>query len=263
MQKNVMVQDAAGQIIGNTYPKRAKGLLKSGRAVLVDDHTIQLCASAQNTAAPILKKELHMEDLLFCAPAFSTKSRFSTLLTVTDADGDPMELWELDATEETTSATISAQLQQLPKTAYQFRFTLAGSSETERIRCTVQTDTDTKTYALEQGRYQSDSRKNADGTLLRTFSLPITSGTDGKVSIQFTVKQACMQILPVQPDAVLQALPAYSYQEWKQDASRAANPIVDLSNAKLPKSALLQILATCGANTTISLENADIYNDME
>ena len=78
-----------------------------------------------------------MEDLLFCAPAFSTKSRFSTLLTVTDADGDPMELWELDATEETTSATISAQLQQLPKTAYQFRFTLAGSSETERIRCTV------------------------------------------------------------------------------------------------------------------------------
>lgn len=204
-----------------------------------------------------------MEDLLFCAPAFSTKSRFSTLLTVTDADGDPMELWELDATEETTSATISAQLQQLPKTAYQFRFTLAGSSETERIRCTVQTDTDTKTYALEQGRYQSDSRKNADGTLLRTFSLPITSGTDGKVSIQFTVKQACVQILPVQPDAVLQALPAYSYQEWKQDASRAANPIVDLSNAKLPKSALLQILATCGANTTISLENADIYNDME
>ena len=172
-------------------------------------------------------------------------------------------LWELDATEETTSATISAQLQQLPKTAYQFRFTLAGSSETERIRCTVQTDTDTKTYALEQGRYQSDSRKNTDGTLLRTFSLPVTSGTDGKVSIQFTVKQACMQILPVQPDAVLQALPAYSYQEWKQDASRAANPIVDLSNAKLPKSALLQILATCGANTTISLENADIYNDME
>lgn len=179
MQKNVMVQDAAGQIIGSTYSKRAKGLLKSGRAVLVDDHTIQLCASAQNTAAPISKKELHMEDLLFCAPAFSTKSRFSTLLTVTDADGDPMELWELDATEETTSTTISAQLQQLPKTAYQFRFTLAGSSETERIRCTVQTDTDTKTYALEQGRYQSDSRKNADGTLLRTFSLPITSGTDG------------------------------------------------------------------------------------
>ena len=56
MQKNVMVQDAAGQIIGSTYSKRAKGLLKSGRAVLVDDHTIQLCASAQNTAAPISKR---------------------------------------------------------------------------------------------------------------------------------------------------------------------------------------------------------------
>ena len=152
MQKNVMVQDAAGQIIGSTYPKRAKGLLKSGRAVLVDDHTIQLCASAQNTAAPISKKELHMEDLLFCAPAFSTKSRFSTLLTVTDADGDPMELWELDATEETTSATISAQLKQLPKTAYQFRFTLAGSSETERIRCRAMVIRHVKPITLEQGR---------------------------------------------------------------------------------------------------------------
>ena len=93
MQKNVMVQDDAGQIIGSTYQKRAKGLLKSGRSVLVDDHTIQLCASAQNTAAPISKKEVHMEYLLFCAHAFSTKSRFSSLLTFSDADVDPMELW--------------------------------------------------------------------------------------------------------------------------------------------------------------------------
>ncbi len=185
-----------------------------------------------------------MEDLLFCAPAFSTKSRFSTLLTVTDADGDPMELWELDATEETTSATISAQLQQLPKTAYQFRFTLAGSSETERIRCTVQTDTTPKPMHWNRVAINQIAARMQTERCCGHFPYLLPAETDGKVSIQFTVKQACMQILPVQPDAVLQALPAYSYQEWKQDASRAANPIVDLSNAKLPKSALLQILAT-------------------
>ena len=56
-----MVQDAAGRAIGSTYLRRAKGLLKSGRAVLVDDHTIQLRASAQNAAAPEDKKEQNME----------------------------------------------------------------------------------------------------------------------------------------------------------------------------------------------------------
>lgn len=61
MPKNVMVQDAAGQVIGSTYLRRAKGLLKSGRAVLVDDHTIQLRASAQNAALPMNKKEQNME----------------------------------------------------------------------------------------------------------------------------------------------------------------------------------------------------------
>lgn len=42
MIKNILVIDATGKPIGATYPKRAKGLLKHQRAILVDDHTIQL-----------------------------------------------------------------------------------------------------------------------------------------------------------------------------------------------------------------------------
>jgi len=42
MTKNVTVTDAQGNIIGTTYPKRASGLVKNGRAIFVDDCTIRL-----------------------------------------------------------------------------------------------------------------------------------------------------------------------------------------------------------------------------
>lgn len=42
MTKNVTVTDTQGNIIGTTYPKRASGLVKNGRALFVDDCTIRL-----------------------------------------------------------------------------------------------------------------------------------------------------------------------------------------------------------------------------
>ena len=42
MEKNVTVVDEQGHVYGATYPKRAKGLLKNGRARFVDENTICL-----------------------------------------------------------------------------------------------------------------------------------------------------------------------------------------------------------------------------
>ena len=42
MEKNVIVVDEQGNEYGATYPKRAKGLVKKGRARFVDDNTICL-----------------------------------------------------------------------------------------------------------------------------------------------------------------------------------------------------------------------------
>ena len=42
MEKNVRVVDAEGNEYEATYPKRAKGLVKSGRARFLDEHTICL-----------------------------------------------------------------------------------------------------------------------------------------------------------------------------------------------------------------------------
>ncbi len=49
MEKNVTVIDGEGNIIGATYAKRAKGLIKKGRARSVDDTTICLaCPPNEN-----------------------------------------------------------------------------------------------------------------------------------------------------------------------------------------------------------------------
>lgn len=265
MPKNVMVQDAAGQVIGSTYLRRAKGLLKSGRAVLVDDHTIQLRASAQNAAAPDDKEEQNMEqEILFCAKAFYQKTgTHCSLLTMSDASGDPMEVWELNGTAE--SAVITAQLQQLPLTDYVLRFAVVGSAEEEILRCTITTTAaDARTYALEQGHYQPQySRKTADGALLRVYALPVQTDADGAVTVEIAAEHVIVQILPVQPESVYAALPPYDYSDWKQETASANKAVINLANAKLPKSALLQILANCGEQADVNLENADIYNDME
>ena len=42
MEKNVIVTDAKGIVIGATYPKRAAGLVKHGRAEYAGDCTIRL-----------------------------------------------------------------------------------------------------------------------------------------------------------------------------------------------------------------------------
>ncbi len=46
MTKNVEILDENGKLIGTTYPKRAKGMLKSGRAEAVEGGAIRLLPKA-------------------------------------------------------------------------------------------------------------------------------------------------------------------------------------------------------------------------
>ena len=51
MTKNVTVVDENGNILESTYPKRAKGLVKKGRAHWVSDSIIRLCAQSKKEEA--------------------------------------------------------------------------------------------------------------------------------------------------------------------------------------------------------------------
>lgn len=47
MTKNITVVDENNNILESTYPKRAKGLIKKGRAEWVSDDVIRLCAQSK------------------------------------------------------------------------------------------------------------------------------------------------------------------------------------------------------------------------
>lgn len=56
MTKNIKVTDDNGNVLGYTYPKRAKGLIKNGRARYVDDCTISLSVSSPDNKSEAKKQ---------------------------------------------------------------------------------------------------------------------------------------------------------------------------------------------------------------
>lgn len=73
MEKNVIVVDEQGNQYEATYPKRAKGLVKSGRARFIDEHTICLACPpnidledsqmSENTTVTTTQPEIGSEKL--------------------------------------------------------------------------------------------------------------------------------------------------------------------------------------------------------
>ncbi len=64
IEKNVIVVDASGNEYEATYPKRAKGLVKKGRARFVDEHTICLaCPPAYNEEDNMSEKNTTIEEI--------------------------------------------------------------------------------------------------------------------------------------------------------------------------------------------------------
>ena len=61
MTKNITVIDAQGNIYEDTYPKRAKGLVKNGRANFIDETAIML------TCPPDITEDKQMKDTAITA----------------------------------------------------------------------------------------------------------------------------------------------------------------------------------------------------
>ena len=59
MEKNVLVTDESGNIYGATWPKRARGLVKSGRARFTDDSTICLACPPDRK----YREDITMQDM--------------------------------------------------------------------------------------------------------------------------------------------------------------------------------------------------------
>ena len=241
MTKNILVTDANGKVIGATYPKRAKGLIKSGRATEVDEGTIRLVPSDGTGAFSdfdhFIKEDTAMANIIdFKARGFKLvpecASNKGTRLVVTEA-GENVECFEL---AEGGAKTEIAHVQELQKdTDYVFRFTMKSRYlRLDVAECMVQIyfdeEGDGYTYPMDRdnkNRFKATVCKKYEDGLLRIFELPFNSGDATSCTIRITVSNMTAWIYPGKDPQAYAALPDVDYEQWRQDELHQVTRIVN------------------------------------
>ena len=245
MEKNIVVTDAKGNAIGSTYPKRARGLVKHGRAVYVDDCTICLL----HTTAPSVvtkndnKEHFFMENIIeFKAKdfRFGSQNKYGGRMFVTK-NGSNREVFDLGTVDEKKNwvgpnrnhcgTWIFAKKALEPHTDYVFRIevTCDGTmNEDSDLRVAIfdVLDYEDKTvYPLAQSRFApSVSKKTADGGLIRVFELPYSTGDGNEYQINRFAYDCCVILdAPAEQEAYA-SLEDCAYAEWRAAQNPAKDP---------------------------------------
>jgi hypothetical protein len=222
MTKNILVTDENGKVIGATYPKRAKGLIKSGRATEVDEGMIRLVSSGGagafsdtlNTSGQdpgvvfnhFIKEDMTMAKRIdFQARGFKLvpecESNRGTRLVVTEA-GENVECFELAEGGVKTEISHTEELQK--DTDYVFCFTIKSRYiRLDMAECMVQVyfdeEGDGYTYPLDRdnkNRFKPTLCKKTEDGLLRVFELHINSGEESKCKIRYKVSNMTAWVYP-------------------------------------------------------------------
>lgn len=125
MTKNIRVTDITGKKLGFTYPKRAAGLVKNGRAQYVDDCTIRL-----STVAPDILSEAKQMNYIFLNPRDWSEKDGVEISFIDGFEGKLEQVlqlgsWDSAVTAESNSYSLNAA------TEYTLVFWLNGG-ENER-----------------------------------------------------------------------------------------------------------------------------------
>lgn len=227
MIKNIIVTDINGNVTGATYPKRAKGLIKSGRAIKVDESTIRLVSSVYTDAFSYDKEEMRMANIIdFKARGFklleSCESNRGTRLIVTEND-ENIECFEIGTAGARTEIVRKVALEK--DTDYAFRFAIKsrfvrGEYAESLVSINFDEEDDGYTYPLDRAdknRFKPViCKKTADG-LLRVFELPFNSGDATSCSINIRVDGLMAWIYPARGADAYKELEDVDYEQWRQD----------------------------------------------
>ncbi len=226
MIKNIIVTDINGNVTGATYPKRAKGLIKSGRAVEVDECTIRLTASVYTAAFSDDMEERRMADIIdFKARSFKLVeecvSNKGTRLIVTEND-ENVECFEIG--EDGAMTEIERKVTVEADKDYVFRFALKsrvnGSDAESMVHIYFDSMGDGYTYPLDRedkNRFKPVICKKTEDGLLRVFELPFNSGDATSATIRISVHDMTAWIYPAKEKAAYDALEDVNYDDWRKD----------------------------------------------
>ncbi len=205
MDKNIIVTDEYGNSIGLTYPKRAKGLVKHGRAVYTGECEIRLtgCCPSELTEDKSMNA-LYIEPRSFHPVDGCENNVFSRSFISSFLDGKLQEALMLGDWNWNWSEATSEPLALQPNTDYVVTFWLNGGendmyNETCDFRILFTDDPvqvvdrqSERIYKL--NRHYIKSVKSIDGWEL--YEIPFRTEENRYTFLKFVAMRAPMAILP-------------------------------------------------------------------
>ena len=223
MTKNIIVTDANGDIIGTTFPKRAKGLIKSGRASFVDEGTIRMSAGK---APPEHKSIISEETRSMIYITFKGDEwvrRNTDISFMTGLDGKLSETLMLGSWDSAESVAVSRPYMLTPGTSYSYVFWLNGgenesANEVCNFKITFFNDWENcNVYRLNRGYIKPLLHQQGWELYEIPFTTPDVAG-DVSVTFSFTAAKAPMAVMPAKEPA------AYSDMKDEPDEYAAYRP---------------------------------------
>lgn len=236
MTKNVIVLDKFDNEIGLTYPKRAKGLVKNGRAECAGDCKIRML----NTHAPTDQNDSEvniMSNVInFNAREFkfdnTCESNAGSRLFITDNFGENVEIYEIGNWGWSwTQILCEKKLEK--NTDYIFRFAMTGGycdtqDETSQfIICPIPDGenlnsawNDRYTYSLAHSAYAPALSKRWNSEIMRVYEIPFNTGNCELVRFVFIAMHAVARLFPAKELAAYADFEDLSYNEWWQERSK-------------------------------------------
>lgn len=289
MTKNVQITDENENLIGTTYPKRARGLIKNGRATYVSDCKIRLL----NTSAPTVvnqdTEEKNMSNVIQFDPrAFQLdpkcESNVGTRMFVTNPEGVNFEVFEIgDWRWNWTQIKSSMQLEK--NQDYIFRFEIiggyndTGDAVSQALIYFDDAFEDKYVYPLNQSIYKPVISKKFCDSLVRVYEIPFNTGDAETTNIMIIASHAVAKISRAMDSEQYAEMQDFTYAEWWADKQAKIhenenfctfemddfNPHgldLNLSGSVMSRKTLDQLLARVGdRGYSINLSGACINDD--
>ncbi len=285
MTKNIIVTDKNGQQIGLTYPKRARGLVKNGRAEYTSDCSVKMLDTHVPTSDNM--EVINMSNVInFNARDFHfntlCESNTGAKMFITDESGKNVECftigdWKWSWTEIMSTKKLGANTEGV------FRFELHGgynstNDATSRFSViTHKNEAPTKAeiadgwvYKLDKSSYKPlYSKKKPDGGLLRVYEIPFSTGDCEYATFVFTAMHAEQTMFPAKDNESYADMEDMAYEHlYFRQADRCCSTdgsSIDMSDTEVNEKGFADMLATIGDACNVAFNGCTVTpgNDSE
>ena len=235
MEKNIIVTCPDGTKAGVTYAKRARGLIKSGRAEYISDCEIRLrnithaLSVTNDTEDKIMSNVINFNARQFRPDeTCQSNNNVNERTFITDCTGVSVEAYTVGDWNWNQSQ-ICYDFVPESNADYLFRFAVDGGvcdTFDEKLRLIIMYDNnwdDRQTYVLEADKYRPTFSKSTGTSMLRVYEIPFNSSDASTIRLMFMVMHAQTTFLPAHDNSTYEMLKDYTYADHRRDRAGKAS----------------------------------------